>query len=90
MASVDEINARVEELSRRHRQATERKSKLSGKLDEKRAELARLVKEIKAAGFDPKNLRAEKEKLEAELQQLMDTFDQELTRVEESLAEYEK
>lgn len=90
MATVEQINERVEELTRRHGVAKERRSKLAGKLDEKKAELVRLKKEIEAAGYDPKNLKAEKERLEAELQQLMDEFDRDLTQVEESLAEYEK
>jgi len=90
MASVEEINERVEELSRRHRTAMERKSKLSGKLDEKKAELLKLKKEIEAAGFNPKNLKEDKKKLEDELLKLMDTFEKDLSQVEEALDEYEK
>lgn len=90
MASIDEINRRVEALSQRHQNVSERRAKLVGKLDEKKAELLELRKEIEGAGFDPKNLKGEKEKLEKELEHLIDTFETELTRVEEAVAEYEK
>jgi chromosome segregation ATPase len=90
MASVDQIEARVEELSRRHREAASRKAKLQGKLDEKRQELQRLKVEIERAGFNPKMLKEERARLEAELEQLMAKFDSELTVVEQALDEYEK
>lgn len=90
MASIDQIQARVEELSRRHRDAASRKAKLQGKLDEKRTELRRLKAEIESAGFDPKTLKDERLRLEAELEQLITKFDKELTVVEQALDDYEK
>ena len=90
MASLDQIQARVDELSRRHRDAHSRKAKLQGILEEKRQELKRLKSEIESAGFDPKTLKEERQRLEAELNQLMTRFDAELTVVEEVLNEYEK
>ncbi len=90
MASIDQIQARVEELSRRHRDAVSRKAKLQGKLDEKRQELRRLKTEIETAGFDPKTLKEERARLEAELEQLITRFDRELTVVEQALDDYEK
>lgn len=90
MASVDEIKERVEELGRRHQNVSERKAKLEGILGEKKRELFALKQEIEAAGFDPKKLKEEREKLEAEIQQLVETFDKELSQVEDALAEYEK
>lgn len=90
MATVEQINERVEELTRRHGVAKERKSKLAGKLDEKKAELVRLKKDIEAHGYSAKDLKFEKEKLEAELVTLMDEFDKDLVQVEDALAEYEK
>jgi septal ring factor EnvC (AmiA/AmiB activator) len=90
MASLDQIGARVEELSRRHRDAASRKAKLQGKLDEKRQELKRLKAEIEEAGFDPKTLKEDRQRLEAELEQLMARFEAELSVVEQALDEYEK
>ena len=90
MASLEQIRERVEDLSRRHREASTRKSKLQGRLDEKKKELARLKTEIETAGLDPKHLRQEKERLENELTALMDKFDSELQVVEAALDEYER
>jgi len=90
MASVDEIKKRVDELVRRHQDVSERKAKLKGILGEKKKELYALKKEIEDAGHDPKNLKNEREALESEINQLIETFEGELTQVEEALAEYEK
>lgn len=90
MATIDDIKERVEELSRRHQDVSERKAKLQGILAEKKRELLALKDEIEAAGYDPKTLKEEQAKLQSELEQLMETFDKELTQVEEALADYEK
>ena len=89
MSSIEQIRKRVEELSLRHKAATEKKSRMQGQLDEKKKELANLKKEIEGAGYDPKNLKHEKAELEAQLKSLMETFHSELSVVEESLEEYE-
>lgn len=90
MADLNQVRERVEELTRRHQAASERKSKLTGKLEEKRSELAKLVKEVEAVGLNPKELKAERARLEEELSELMDTFEKELSQVETALDEYEK
>lgn len=90
MATTEEIKKRIDQLSKRHAAASEKRTKLAGKLEEKKAELVKLKKEIEDAGYQPKNLKAERDRLEAELLELMETFDQELTQVEESLEEYDK
>lgn len=90
MASLEQIQARVDDLSRRHSACATKQSKLGGVLEEKKQELLRLKQEIVAAGFDPKTLRDEKVRLEAELEQLLAKFDSELTVVEQAQDEYEK
>ncbi len=90
MATLDQIQARVENLTRRHQAAASRKAKLEGKLEEKKKELARLRDEIMAAGFDPKNLKEEKARLEAELNKQIEVFETQLSVVETALDEYEK
>jgi len=90
MADLEQIRERVEELSRRHQKASERKSKMAGKLEEKKAELVQLKKEIEAAGLNPKDLKAEKARLEEEIENLIETFDKELSQVECALEEYER
>lgn len=90
MATLEQIRERVESLSQRHSDVTNRRSKLAGQLDSKREELIRLKKEIEAAGFDPKKLKAERDQLEAEVLSLCDTFEKNLSRVEEAVDQYEK
>ena len=63
MAELEQVRERVEELTKRHQRASERKSKLAGKLEEKKAELVKLKEEIEAAGLNPKDLKAEKARL---------------------------
>lgn len=90
MASLEQIQARVDDLTKRHNAASTKQSKLGGVLEEKKQELLRLKQEIVAAGFDPKTLRDEKVRLEAELELLITKFDSELTDVERAQDEYEK
>lgn len=89
MSSVDEIRERIEELTRRHKKASDRRSRLTGKLEEKKAELSKLKQEIEASGLNPKDLKTEKARLEEELNKLMDTFENDLTQAEKALDEYE-
>jgi chromosome segregation ATPase len=90
MASLEQIQARVDDLTRRHNAAATKQSKLEGVLEEKKQELLRLKHDIVAAGFDPKTLREEKIRLEQELETLLAKFDSELTVVEQAQDEYEK
>lgn len=90
MASLEQIQARVEDLTRRHNAAASKQSKLSGILEGKKQELLRLKQEIVAAGFDPKTLREEQARLKEELEQLILRFDAELKVVEQAQDEYEK
>ena len=90
MASLEQMQARVEELTRRHNAAATKQSKLQGALEEKKQELLRLKKEITDAGFDPKTLRDDKLRLETELEQLCSRFETALVDVEKAQEEYEK
>jgi len=90
MANLEQIQARVEDATRRHNLAATKQSKLQGVLEEKKKELLKLKAEIQQAGFDPKTLREEKVRLEAELDQLLTKFETELAIVEQAQDEYEK
>lgn len=90
MDSLENMQARVEDLLRRHRAADAKKSKLAGQLEVKREELAKLGQEIKKAGYNPKNLRAERDRAAEELEGLIETFSQDLTQVEKALAAIEE
>ena len=86
MDSLDNMQSRVEDLLKRHRAADARKSKLAGQLESKKQELAKLGKEIREAGYNPKSLKAERDKATEELSGLIETFEQDLTQVEKALA----
>lgn len=90
MANLEQIQSRVDDLSRRHVVATTKQSKLQGQLESKKGELLKLKQEIIAAGFDPKTLREDRVRLEKELEQLISKFEVELTVVEQAQNEYEK
>lgn len=85
MKTPEEIKTKIDELLRRHSVATKKKSELSGQLQAKKEELASLVEEIKAAGFDPKNLGAERDRLMKEVEEKSADFEQKLVAVEEAL-----
>ncbi len=88
--STEDIKKRVDDLGKRYATAVKKKAELHGQLDAKKAELAELAKEIKNAGYDPKKIREEKEKLEQELVQLLAAAELEIGTVETALATYDK
>lgn len=88
--ATDQIKQRLDDLSKRFQAANQKKSEYRGQLEAKRKELHALSKEIEAAGIDPKNLKKERDRLEAELVQMLDQYERELTEVETALATFEK
>jgi uncharacterized protein YceH (UPF0502 family) len=85
---MDEIEKKIEELQRRHTNAMRRKAELTGQLEAKKMELATLVQEIKDAGYDPKNIKQERDRVKIELESMISSLDQDLTRVETALDSY--
>lgn len=80
---------RFRELSDKLKNLSEKKIRLEEQFKSKKAALTELVKEIKDAGYDPKNLgEVIKEKEEA-LKNAIGTFEQELQTVSTQLAEIE-
>ena len=88
-SQLEVLEARLEDLTRRHKAASSKKSKLQGQLEAKRQELASLAEEIRQAGFDPKKLKDERDKVEAELTGMMDALERDLAEVEEALAAFD-
>ena len=87
---ADEIDSKVKDLMTRHAAVLQRKAALSGQLQAKKEELVALVNEIKAAGYDPKNLSEECSKAQRELEASVTTFEVELVAVEKALAAFDK
>jgi septal ring factor EnvC (AmiA/AmiB activator) len=90
MLDRDEIADKVRDLMRRHRLVMERKAQLSGQLQAKKEELAKLSQEIREAGYDPATLADECKKAEANLLAEITAFEAELTKVEAALAVFDK
>jgi chromosome segregation ATPase len=87
--SLDQIKAKVDELGRRYKAASAKKSNLSGLVQAKRDELAALKKEIEAAGLDPRKLKEKRDELQTEVQAMIDDFEKRLTSVEEAFAAFD-
>ena len=90
MTSLEQIRAKVEELGKRYKTVSSKKSSLSGLLQGKKEELAALKREIEAAGLDPKKLKEHRDQLQAEVLAAVEDFERKLTVVEEAFAAFDK
>lgn len=90
MSTLDEIKSKVDDINKRYKSASSKQSNLSGLLQAKREELASLIKEIEAAGLDPKKLKERRDELKAEVIAMTESIDKQLKQVEEALAAYDK
>ena len=77
-------------IVQRHSRILRRKSELSGELKSKKEELAALVREISDSGYNPKTLVEERNKTQRELEDLIETYEKQLTEVESTFAEYDR
>jgi chromosome segregation ATPase len=90
MSDLEQLKAKVDELTRRHDAVGSTKSRLKGQLDAKKQELLELSQEIKAAGYDPKKLKEERDKVQSELKSMIKSFENDLVEVEQSMALFDK
>ena len=68
----------------------EKRASLSGQLQAKKQELQAILDEIRAAGYDPKNLASDHDKAAQELEGMISDFDKKLSEVETALATFDK
>jgi chromosome segregation ATPase len=87
--SPEELRRRIESAIKRTETVNQKKAALGGQLKAKREELAALVEEIKAAKLDPKNLKPERDKVQAELYDMLVGYEKKLADVEAALASFE-
>ena len=90
MATPDELRKKIEDLAKRTDTVNRRKSELQGLLQAKKEELAKLLTEVKAAGVDPKNLTAERDKAKTDLESMIASYEKDLAATEQALAAYDK
>ncbi len=84
----EEIKRKFDDLSRRTATANNIKATAAGQFQAKREELEALIAEIKAAGYDPKNLVAERDRVQKELEAQLAVYERDLAAVEQALATY--
>ena len=86
----DDIKKKIEALQRRWTAASQEKAGLEGQLRAKKEELAAVVKEIREAGYDPKNIARERDQAREELEKIIAQVETELTEIETALAAFQK
>jgi septal ring factor EnvC (AmiA/AmiB activator) len=86
----DEIKRKIDELQKRYNAVVQRKAGLSGQLQAKKEELARIVQEIRAAGYDPKKIAQERDNAKQDLENLIVKLEGELTEVEKALSTFQQ
>lgn len=84
-----EIESKIDELTKRSEAVSRRKATLGGQLTEKKEQLASLIKEIRDAGYDPKTLPAERDRLQKELVADLETFEKKLAEVETAIGQFD-
>ena len=85
----EELRKKIDDLTKRTEAANTKKSTLTGRLQAKKEELAQLILDIKAAGYDPKTLREERDKVQTQLTEMITTYETDLVAVETALASYD-
>jgi len=90
MTSLEQIKEKVDELTRRYKAASSKKSTLAGLLQAKKEELVALKKEIEDAGYDPRRLKEDRDRLQADVVAQIEDFDKKLSEVEAALAAFDK
>jgi FtsZ-binding cell division protein ZapB len=90
LMTPDKLQEKVQNLSTRHARVLRRKAELGGELKVKREELESLVKEIQAAGYNPKTLVEERNRAQEELETLLGTFENNLVEAETILSEFDR
>ena len=86
----EDLKKKVDDLLRRTEAVNKKKANLQGQLQAKKEELAALITEIRAAGYDPKTLAAEETRVRQELETLVANYETDLAAVETALSAYDK
>ncbi len=89
-STPDEMKDRIDKLQKRHQTVIEKRASLNGQIQAKKQELSAIIKEIEAAGYDPKNIAADYDKAETDLNAILVDFEKKLSEVETALAVFEK
>ena len=86
----EDLKRKVDDLIRRTDAFNKKKASVGGQIEAKKGELVALVHEIRAAGLDPKNLSAERDKAEQDLKELVAAYEKDLVAAEQAIASFDK
>lgn len=86
----DDIKQRIDDLQRRWTAVSQKKAGLEGQLQAKKEELSNIVQEIRAAGYDPKQITQERDQAKQELETMITKLEAELTEVETALSTFQQ
>jgi chromosome segregation ATPase len=81
-----EIQSKITDLQKRHAALVQRRANLTGLLQGKKDELSKIVEEIKEAGYDPKKIGHERDRVREELLTMINQLDTELSESETAMS----
>jgi chromosome segregation ATPase len=88
--TLEERQAELDRAKRETAAVQTQRDQALGMLEAKKAELAALLKEIKAAGYDPRSLKQELSEKEKEFDALMASYWEDLQAAKDALEEFEQ
>lgn len=89
LAKIKALQERAKVSADRAADLKSKQDNYRGQLSAKKAELAKVLEEVKAAGLSPNNLRAEVDTRSEELRLLVESFERDLAAVEQAFADLE-
>lgn len=85
---IETLQKKLSELTARAKKVKQQRSEILGSLSAKKEELTNLVKDIQAAGYNPKTVKAEYEQVKKELEDKMEEYEKQLVKAETSIDEF--
>jgi uncharacterized coiled-coil DUF342 family protein len=89
LSKIKSLQEQAQEKSSQVADLRSKQDQYRGRLAEKKAELARLLVEIKEAGLEPKDLKSKVEEGSEELRLLLEAFDRDIKIAEQAFSELE-
>lgn len=87
---IEALQRKLQELSTRAKKVKQQRAEILGSLNAKKEELTNLVKEIQAAGYNPKTIKEEYEQQKKRLEEMMADYELQLQKAEASIEEFHR
>jgi len=85
---IEALQKKLNELSTRAKKVKQSRAEILGSLNTKKDELTVLVREIQAAGYNPKTIKEEYEQQRKQLEEMMEDYEKQLAKAEQSIEEF--